>query len=112
MDEEQEEKEKYGRLFDQKEDEVEQTYESNFEKEELEAVKDASEHGFRIYKIDESIKEIALMVMSSQEIIYKFIKFLKYFNHESPADVKSFNMTILNTVINVIKGLIGFIYDC
>ena len=35
-----------------KDNEVEQTYESNFEKETLEAVKDASEHGFRIYKID------------------------------------------------------------
>ncbi len=33
---------------------------------------DSSQHGFRIYKIEEEIKQLALFVLSSQEILYKF----------------------------------------
>ena len=33
---------------------------------------DSSQHGFRIYKIDEEVKQLALFVLSSQEILYKF----------------------------------------
>lgn len=94
------------------EDEIIQDYESNFDKEELMPVKDASEHGFRIYKVEEPIREIALKIMSSQELIHKFTAFLIKFNPQNERDNKTLNMTLLNNIINVIKDLIGFIYNC
>ena len=48
------------------------TYNSFFEINELKMTVDSSQHGFRIYKIDEEIKQLALFVLSSQEILYKF----------------------------------------
>ena len=49
--------------------------------------------------------------MSSQEIIHKFTNFLYYYENND-RDNKTLNMSLLNTVINVIKDLIGFIYGC
>lgn len=91
---------------------------------------DSSQHGFRIYKIDEEIKQLALFVLSSQEIIYKFsisIARLRFF-HEEVLNGGRFGssrkeelkieleedicVAVLNNVINVLKDLIGFIYDC
>ena len=53
-------------------DEISATYNSFFEINELKMTTDSSQHGFRIYKIDEEIKQLALFVLSSQEILYKF----------------------------------------
>jgi len=53
-------------------DEIEATYNSFFEINQLKMTLDSSQHGFRIYKIEEEIKQLALFVLSSQEILYKF----------------------------------------
>ena len=55
------------------------------------------------------------MICSSQEILYKFIcliGMLKNNNEENVNEFKILDVFLLNTVINVLKELIGFIYEC
>lgn len=92
------------------ESEIQKTYRNNFEKQELEPTKDASEHGFRVYKVDQNIKQISLKIMSSQQILYKFTDFIS--DYRDVRDTNVLNMSLLNNVINVIKDLIGFIFGC
>lgn len=108
-------------------DEVESTYNSFFEIDQLHMTTDSSQHGFRVYKIDEQIKQLALFVLSSQEIIYKFcvsmarLKFMEnqpenrrqHLKEELKQELEEdINVQVLNNVINVLKDLIGFIFDC
>jgi hypothetical protein len=72
---------------------------------------DSSEHGFRVYKISEEVKQLCLYVLSSQEILSKFTRLIgEYVTLEELLD--QLNVFLLNNVISVLKNLIGFIYDC
>ena len=76
----------------------------------LSMVNESAEHGFRIYKIGEDVKQLCLFVLSSQELVSKFIGLLT--DYEKIEDLlKELSVFLLNNVINVLKNLIGFIYD-
>ena len=102
------------RIKDNEEDLLKKKYQQYFNDEELELTKDASEHGFRIYKVDDSIKQIVLFIMSSQEIIYKFLCFIGNLDmrRSSTEYRKTLSVSLMNNVINVFRELIGFIYGC
>jgi hypothetical protein len=73
-------------------------------------VDESAEHGFRIYKVSEEVKQLCLFVLSSQELIFKFIGLLN--EYETIDDLlRELSVFLLNNVINVLKSLIGFIYD-
>ena len=56
------------------------------------------------------MKQLCLFVLSSQELINKFIGLLT--DYEIIDDLlRELSVFLLNNVINVLKNLIGFIYD-
>jgi hypothetical protein len=90
---------------------IENAYNSRFEKNKLGLTTDVSEHSFRIYKIGEEAKQLCLFVLSSQEILSKFTRLIgEYMTLDEL--LEQLNVFLLNNVINVLKNLIGFIYEC
>lgn len=49
--------------------------------------------------------------MSSQQLLYKLTNFLDQFENINDF-LKDFTVYFLNTIINVMKSLIGFVYNC
>jgi hypothetical protein len=57
------------------------------------------------------VKQLCLVVLSSQEILSKFSRLMgEYVTLEEL--LEQLNVFLLNNVISVLKNLIGFIYDC
>lgn len=111
QDEEYEEGHSFEEEPEEKENGIEGAYNSKFDKSKLGLTLDSSEHGFRIYKVAEEIKQLCLFVLSSQEIISKFTKLIEDYSTLDEL-LKELNVFLLNSVIGVLKNLIGFIYDC
>lgn len=69
-----------------------------------------NEHGFRVYKFPEEFKKQLLLVLSSQELLNKFTNFMAV--PDESYILEYINFTLLNDITNLLKHLIGFIYNC
>lgn len=87
-----------------------EAYNDRFLRTKLGLVSESAEHGFRIYKISEEVKQLCLFVLSSQEVLFKFCSMLNEYSSLEEL-LEELSVFLLNNVINVLKSLVGFIYD-